>query len=364
MRGLRICGLTRSAILLNANTGHPRETNSDDVGFLSALIDTLSAEFDIDPKRVYVTGLSKGAAMSYRLACERPNKITAIAPVAGGPSAGLMRKCAEASRRPIPLLVMHGTADPIVPFDSGELEGNVQYWIRRNGCTLTPVVTRLPDVDPTDGARTRVESYGNCKDSADVPLYAIEGGGHHWPGGDQPLRGRATLAATLTRASSSRISSSSILCQNLRFPEVEAPQSAFYELSESENEIFTRTIERIAKQITYARYRPLTYLPKEALDENVTAAQFNLAGFMKVLLVKRLESSFEAFRRTVGRFIEAYSRFIDAYEQGFVYVSKKKTALIFELIEEGEVEAIERLIETEEAERYDAEIFIRTSLEI
>ena len=78
---------------------------------------------------------------------------------------------------------MHGTVDPIVPFDSGELEGNVQYWIRRNGCTLTPVVTRMPDVDPNDGARTRVESYGNCKDGADVALYAIEGGGHHWPGG-------------------------------------------------------------------------------------------------------------------------------------------------------------------------------------
>jgi polyhydroxybutyrate depolymerase len=176
------------------NTGHPGETNSDDVGFLSALIDTLAAEFDVDPKRVYVTGLSKGAAMTYRLACERPNQITAIAPVAGGLSEGLMRSCAEASRRPIPLLVMHGTADPIVPFDSGELEGNVQYWIRRNGCTLTPVVTRLPDIDPADGARTRVDSYGNCKDGADVALYAIEGGGHHWPGGDQPLRGRGNFS--------------------------------------------------------------------------------------------------------------------------------------------------------------------------
>ena len=165
------------------------------------------------------------------------------------------------------------------------------------------------------------------------------------------------LMVRRTRGEISRFYEVDLRKQNLRFPEVEAPQSAFYELSESENEIFTRTIQRIAKQITYARYRPLTYLPKEALDENVTAAQFNLAGFMKVLLVKRLESSFEAFRRTVERFIEAYSRFIDAYEQGFVYVSKKKTALIFELIEEGEVEAIEKLIETEEAERYDAEIF-------
>jgi superfamily II DNA/RNA helicase len=145
--------------------------------------------------------------------------------------------------------------------------------------------------------------------------------------------------------------------QNLKFPEVEAPQSEFYELSESENEIFTRTIERITKQITYARYRPLTYLPEETLDQNVTAAQFNLAGFMKVLLVKRLESSFEAFRRTLGRFIEAYDKFIRAYEGGYVYVSKKRTALIFELIEAGDLDTIEQLIESEEAERYDATVF-------
>jgi superfamily II DNA/RNA helicase len=165
------------------------------------------------------------------------------------------------------------------------------------------------------------------------------------------------LMVRRTRNEISRFYEEDLQKQNLRFPEVEAPQSVFYELSERENEIFTRTIERITKQITYSRYRPLTYLPKETLDENVIAAQDNLAGFMKVLLVKRLESSFEAFRRTLGRFISAYDRFIDTYEKGFVYVSKKKTTLIFELIEAGDTDAIERLIEKEEAERYDAASF-------
>lgn len=145
--------------------------------------------------------------------------------------------------------------------------------------------------------------------------------------------------------------------QNLKFPEVETPRSVFYELSKSENEIFHRTIQRITKQITYSRYRPLTYLPKGFLDENVTAAQFNLAGFMKVLLVKRLESSFTAFRLTLERFIEAYEKFISTHETGFVYVSKKKTNLIFELIETGDFEAIEDLIEKEEAERYEVNEF-------
>jgi len=165
------------------------------------------------------------------------------------------------------------------------------------------------------------------------------------------------LMVRRTRTEISKFYEEDLAKQNLRFPEVEAPRAVFYELSQRENEIFTRTIERIAKQIRYARYRPLTYLPSELVDENSLAAQFNLAGFMKVLLVKRLESSFEAFRLTLKRFIKAYERFIAAYKQGYVYVSKKRSTLIFELIEAGDFEAIEALIENEEAERYDADDF-------
>ncbi|MEO8151999.1 MAG: hypothetical protein ABI605_02935 [Rhizobacter sp.] len=83
---------------------------------------------------------------------------------------------------------MHGTADPVVAFDSGELKGNLAYWVRRNGCNLSATVNHLPDTDPGDGTLTRVERYADCKDGADVALYAIENGGHHWPGGDEPLR--------------------------------------------------------------------------------------------------------------------------------------------------------------------------------
>jgi superfamily II DNA/RNA helicase len=78
---------------------------------------------------------------------------------------------------------------------------------------------------------------------------------------------------------------------------------------------------------------------------------------MKVLLVKRLESSFEAFRLTLARFIHAYDRFISALRRGEVFVSKKKTALIFDLIEAGDLEAIESIIEGGEAERYIADDF-------
>lgn len=164
------------------------------------------------------------------------------------------------------------------------------------------------------------------------------------------------LMVRRTRAEISRFYGDDLAAQELKFPEVASPASVFYELSKRENEIFTRTIERITKQITYARYRPLTYYAGR-LDENVKAAQFNLAGFMKVLLVKRLESSFEAFRLTLARFIQAYDRFITSFRRGEVFVSKKKTTLIFELVEAGDFEAIENIIESGEAERYDAEGF-------
>jgi superfamily II DNA/RNA helicase/HKD family nuclease len=166
------------------------------------------------------------------------------------------------------------------------------------------------------------------------------------------------LMVRRTRSEISRFYDEDLTKQNLKFPEVETPQSVYYELSKRENEIFTRTIERIAKQITYARYRPLVekYFRGE-LDENTVTAQNNLAGFMKVLLVKRLESSFEAFRKTLGRFIAVYEKYIAAYRSGYVYVSKKKTNVIFDLIEAGDFNRIEKIIESEEAERYDAKDF-------
>jgi superfamily II DNA/RNA helicase len=164
------------------------------------------------------------------------------------------------------------------------------------------------------------------------------------------------LMVRRTRGEISRFYGEDLATQELKFPEVASPVPVYYELSKRENEIFTRTIECITKQITYARYRPLTYYAGK-LDENVTAAQFNLAGFMKVLLVKRLESSFEAFRLTLARFIQAYDRFISSLRRGDVFVSKKKTTLIFDLIEAGDFEAIEIIIEGGEAERYDAEEF-------
>jgi polyhydroxybutyrate depolymerase len=164
----------------------------DDVAFLSELIDSLSAEYGIDPGRVYATGFSNGAGMVSRLACERENKIAAIAMVSGGMSHLAARRCRTG--RAIPILVMHGTKDRIVPYDASVRE-LLPAWTTRDACPAPPEITYLPDTDPTDGTRVRVDRYGGCNESSEVILYAIEGGGHTWPGGDT-WRSTAEAGAT------------------------------------------------------------------------------------------------------------------------------------------------------------------------
>ncbi|MCL6591892.1 MAG: helicase [Firmicutes bacterium] len=145
--------------------------------------------------------------------------------------------------------------------------------------------------------------------------------------------------------------------QKLKFPEVEAPVPLFYELDEHEDNIFNRTVELITRRFKYARYIPLLYY-KGDIDELEKQSQRNLQGFMKVLLIKRLESSFYAFTNTIGRFIHSYELFTAEVERGNVYFSKKHLNKIFEILENGDDDAaIERLIAEGKAERLDTSEF-------
>ena len=143
---------------------------------------------------------------------------------------------------------------------------------------------------------------------------------------------------------------------NIKFPVVENPKPLYYQLNQLEDEIFVRTIYLITKKFTYSRYTPLLYL-KEKITQLEEQSQKNMSGFMKVLLVKRLESSFYAFRNSVDRFINSYEKFIKEFENGNVYVSKKYINKIFDLLEKGDDAAIEELIETGKAERFSSKDF-------
>ncbi len=144
--------------------------------------------------------------------------------------------------------------------------------------------------------------------------------------------------------------------QGLKFPDVTDPQPLFYKFNKTENGIFIETIRLITRDFTYARYKPLAYYEGKRENREVQSQQ-NLAKFMKILLIKRLESSFHAFRLSLERFIISYDRFIKELNKGNVYISKKHINKIFELLETDDQEAIDRLLDTDRAERLNAKEF-------
>ncbi len=177
----------------NTNYRTHRE-NIDDVGFLSALIDRLARDGTIDKERVFVTGMSNGALMSNRLACDATRLIKAMAPVAGNMPYDLLPLCAPSG--PIPVLMISGTEDPLMPWLGGDVHfrhktfgkvlsahATVDFWVKHNRCASTPLTTWEPDKDPQDGTRVRKEVYAGCEGGVEVILYTVEGGGHAWPGG-------------------------------------------------------------------------------------------------------------------------------------------------------------------------------------
>ncbi|MCD6578608.1 helicase [bacterium] len=146
--------------------------------------------------------------------------------------------------------------------------------------------------------------------------------------------------------------------QGLRFPEISAPEPIYYKFDEELNNIFNETIKKITDttEFKYARYAPLLYL-KKSLTVKERTSQRNMKGFMKGLLVKRLESSFYAFTKTLHRFIISYEKFLKAYRKGNVYVSKKYWQKIMDYYFDDNFDAIQKLIDDEKAEEYKSTDF-------
>ncbi len=176
------------------DTAH--EEDIDDVGFLSALIDNLTEEFNADPQRVFFTGISNGAMMSYRLAFDIPEKITAIAPVAGAIPTDILPE--NSSGIPVSVCVISGTHDPLVPWEGGtvgtknnprgtviSVPKSVEFWVERNNCDNTPDRIWLPNNNILDLCRVQRDIYKNGDNGTEVILYKIVRGGHTWPGGYQ-----------------------------------------------------------------------------------------------------------------------------------------------------------------------------------
>ncbi len=164
------------------------------------------------------------------------------------------------------------------------------------------------------------------------------------------------LMVRRTRNSIIKYYANDLKSQKLKFPKVENPEPIVYHFDEELDKIFNKTVELIVKEFKYSRYTPLLYL-KEGISQPEELSQKNMGRFMKILLLKRLESSFFAFKQSVDRFIYSYKRFIEEYKKGHVFVSKKYINKIFELLEKDDEESIQKLVEKEKAYEYQPKHF-------
>ena len=166
------------------NAGVPGTPPTDDVKFLSALIDTMQRRYGTDRQRVFATGMSLGGYMSYYLACKLPQKIAAIASVTGTMFSAEAASCTPG--RPVPVMQVHGTADATVPYTGSNsgiaIDSLVAMWVRLNGCNPTPVQTPIANSNTTDNSTADHFVYGGGTRGATVEFYKVYGGGHTWPG--------------------------------------------------------------------------------------------------------------------------------------------------------------------------------------
>ncbi len=144
-----------------------------------------------------------------------------------------------------------------------------------------------------------------------------------------------------------------ITAQGLSFPEIANPQRIIYRFDLKTEYAFNETI-RLLQAFRYARYMPRLFLRQQltAFDQQ---SQRNVGGFMKGLLVKRLESSFHAFRQTLSRFVSSYDRFIGMFDSGTVYISKAVD--VYELMERDDDDEIQRMLDEGSLDIFTAEDF-------
>jgi polyhydroxybutyrate depolymerase len=170
--------------------GEAAQQNVDDVAFARELVESVSADLCVDPRRVYATGMSNGGHMAHWLACEAADVFAAVAPVAGvlGPP---VSECTPA--RPISVLDFHGTSDFVVAYGGAgpgfpAVPGMMQAWAARNGCEADGEVS-FQQGDVT------CETWPGCGDDVEVTLCTVDGGGHCWPGNPSCLFGSSTTDA-------------------------------------------------------------------------------------------------------------------------------------------------------------------------
>jgi len=170
-------------------SGRACKDGVDDIAYFRALLEDLARWVAVDRRRVYATGLSNGGAMSHRLACQMADRIAAIAALGGANQYSTTSTCAPP--RPVPVLQIHGTADPCWRYEGGTaacaqrddtakiaVEESMRTWAAINGCASAEAARPLAS-EPA--MRTVAVRWAGCR--AETELIRMEGGGHVWPGG-------------------------------------------------------------------------------------------------------------------------------------------------------------------------------------
>ena len=167
----------------------PSTPQADDLAFFNSMLDKLSSSYAVDATRIYATGLSDGGFMDFRLGCRMADRLAAIAPV----GAEMPKAMTCVPPRLLPVLMINGTSDPIVPYRgrSGKpgsyniisAEDSAKTWASLNNCQVKAQHSTLPP-RAKGGKKTDVETY-NCTPAAPVVLYSVQDAGNTWPGGEQ-----------------------------------------------------------------------------------------------------------------------------------------------------------------------------------
>jgi polyhydroxybutyrate depolymerase len=189
-------GIGIFGLLQHWNAGHccgkAAADEIDDVGYLAAAIEEVSARLAVDRRRIYMVGFSNGGMMTYRFAAERTDLLAAAAPMAasigGRATAAGPDWTIPAPRNPLPILILHGLEDDDVRFEGGpslhrggerryfSVERSLDFWVAANGCSGPPSESQIA------GGAVRTQNWGTCAEGAVTALTTIAGWGHFWPG--------------------------------------------------------------------------------------------------------------------------------------------------------------------------------------
>jgi len=167
----------------NANEGSWVINSTSDVDFISHLIDTIRSNYTCN-NCLFLTGMSQGGFLVYKLACSLLQPIKAIAVVSGNMSQNLQNNCAISTG--IPVMHFHGTSDPLVNYNGTigipTVPTTINWWVDQNNCDTNPVFTLLPDTNLSDNSNVEKYYYGGGINGSEITFFKIINGGHTWPG--------------------------------------------------------------------------------------------------------------------------------------------------------------------------------------